>query len=111
MKAEKLDEYQYRAAGTAIFACDQQVPYLCLGLCEEAGEVAGKIKKTIRDHAGELDAERRRQVLLELGDCLWYLAMIARGLNADLSEVAALNLDKVYSRMQRDKLHGEGDER
>ena len=112
----KFDEYQELAAKYDFFeATDDanQVGFLekVLGLVGEAGETADKIKKLIRDKNGVVNDEDRAAVKKELGDTLWYLAGISRYLNVPLSEVAQGNLDKLESRLQRDKLHGEGDER
>lgn len=82
-----------------------------LGLVGEAGETAEKIKKILRDKDGKASKEDRVLITKELGDILWYVASIARYLNIPLSEVAELNIKKIESRRQRDKLHGEGDER
>lgn len=82
-----------------------------LGLVGEAGEAADKVKKVIRDHDGKLSTHDREALLKELGDTLWYLASIARYLGEPLSKVAAGNVEKLESRYQRNKLHGEGDER
>ena len=82
-----------------------------LGLVGEAGETAEKIKKILRDKDGKASKEDRVLITKELGDILWYVASIARYLNIPLSEVAELNIKKLESRRQRDKLHGEGDER
>lgn len=112
----KFDEYQELAAKYDFFeATDDanQVGFLekVLGLVGEAGETADKIKKLIRDKNGVVNDEDRAAIAKELGDTLWYLAGISRYLNVPLSEVAQGNLDKLESRLQRDKLHGEGDER
>ena len=82
-----------------------------LGLVGEAGETADKIKKILRDKDGVVSDEDRELVVKELGDVLWYVASIARYLDVPLSEVASGNIDKLESRWQRNKLHGEGDER
>ena len=82
-----------------------------LGISGEAGEVADKVKKVIRDNNDEFTDERKRQIALELGDVLWYAASLAYDLGYTLDEVAQMNLDKLASRMQRDKIHGSGDER
>ncbi len=110
-RAETFDLYQMKAGKTSVFPCDNQLDYLTIGLCEEAGEVAGKVKRIIRDNDGKADAASTKQIILELGDVLWYLSQIATILDVDLSDVASLNLEKIYSRMQRNKLHGEGDNR
>lgn len=82
-----------------------------LGLVGEAGETAEKIKKILRDKDGKASKQDRVLITKELGDILWYVASIARYLGIPLSEVAELNIKKLESRRQRDKLHGEGDER
>ena len=82
-----------------------------LGLVGEAGETADKIKKILRDKNGEVSDEDRDLVVKELGDTLWYIAAISRYLGVDLSEVAQGNIEKLESRYQRNKLHGEGDKR
>ena len=82
-----------------------------LGLTGEAGETADKIKKILRDKNGVASEEDREMIVKELGDTLWYIASIARYLDVDLAEVASGNLEKLESRLQRNKLHGEGDER
>ncbi len=112
----KFDEYQELAAKYDFFEATEdanQVGFLekVLGLVGEAGETADKIKKLIRDKNGMVNDEDRAAVAKELGDTLWYLAGISRYLNVPLSEVAQGNLDKLERRLQRDKLHVEGDER
>lgn len=82
-----------------------------LGLVGEAGETADKFKKILRDKNGAVTPEDKELVIKELGDTLWYIAAISRYLNVDLSEVAKQNLEKLESRYQRNKLHGEGDKR
>jgi len=82
-----------------------------LGLSGEAGEAGDKIKKILRDKDGVASEEDRAAIAKELGDTLWYLATIARYLGVDLESIAQGNIDKLESRYQRNKLHGEGDER
>ncbi len=106
-----LDEYQQAALRTAIFPQETAIVYPTLGLTGEAGEVADKVKKTIRDFGGDFSADRRREIALELGDVLWYAATLARDLGFTLDEVARMNVEKLASRVARGKLHGEGDNR
>lgn len=82
-----------------------------LGLAGESGEAVDKIKKILRDQAGEFTEENRRELAKELGDVLWYVANMALYLDLPLSEVAQMNLDKLASRAKRGQLSGEGDER
>ena len=111
-----FDEYQKKAAKYDLFEAGgdlKEVGFVekVLGLTGEAGETADKIKKILRDKAGVVSDEDRELVVKELGDTLWYIAAIARYLKVDLSEVASGNIDKLESRYQRNKLHGEGDKR
>lgn len=83
--------------------------YFALGLASEAGEVAGKIKKHLR---GDKDVPTLREELVgELGDVLWYVAMTAEALDLDLGEVAASNINKLHDRKARGTLQGDGDNR
>ena len=112
----ELDEYQRRAAEFDLFEAteDLMAPGFLekvLGLVGEAGETADKIKKIIRDKNGHVSEEDREAIIKELGDVLWYVANVARYLDAPLSEVAEGNIKKLSGRKKRDKLHGEGDDR
>ena len=101
-----FDLYQEAASDTAIYKTEHQVIYPALGLAAEAGEVANKVKKILRD--GNFD---RVAIADEVGDCLWYIAALCRDLNVDMSEVAKNNLGKLQDRKQRGKLQGSGDKR
>ncbi len=112
----KFDEYQEKTAKFDLAKATtnlKEVGFIekVLGLTGEAGETADKIKKILRDKDGVVSDEDRDSVIKELGDTLWYIAAIARYLEVPLSKVAQGNIDKLESRYQRDKLHGEGDER
>ena len=82
-----------------------------LGLVGEAGETADKVKKILRDKEGMISEGDKREVVKELGDVLWYVAMIAEYLEVPLKEVAETNIEKLRSRKQRNLLHGAGDNR
>jgi NTP pyrophosphatase (non-canonical NTP hydrolase) len=98
--------YQDKTEETAVYPEENAVKYLALGLNGEAGEVAEKIKKSIRD-----DKELGQELEDELGDVLWYLARLADELGADLSNIAEGNLDKLLDRKERDRISGSGDNR
>jgi NTP pyrophosphatase (non-canonical NTP hydrolase) len=100
-----FDEYQEFARSTAIYPEDCRVVYPTLGLCGEAGEVAEKIKKHMRDGKTMIG------VGLELGDVLWYISALADDLGVTLEEIAQANVDKLASRMNRGKIGGSGDDR
>ncbi len=108
----ELSDYQERSRATAVYpGAGANLLYPTLGLCGEAGEVAEKIKKMVRDDAGVLSAERRDALAKELGDVLWYVAQLATEAGLDLDAIAAANLDKLLSRRDRDVLQGSGDDR
>jgi NTP pyrophosphatase (non-canonical NTP hydrolase) len=105
-KDSDFDEYQEDALKFAIFDPSYSLIYPALGLASEAGEVADKIKKGIRD--GALNPQ---DVMKELGDVLWYTAVLANSVGYPLSYVADANLKKLSSRKARNKLTGSGDDR
>lgn len=111
----EFDEYQEKIVKYDTFSkCGlSEVGFVekVLGLTGEAGETADKIKKILRDKNGVVSDEDRKAIAKELGDTLWYLASIARYLDLPLSEVASMNVAKLEDRYQRNKVHGEGDER
>lgn len=90
---------------------DSPIVYPTLGLVNEAGEVAGKIKKIFRDKGGNISAEDREALKYELGDVLWYLTQICTELDLTLQEVATANIEKLFSRLERGQIRGEGDTR
>lgn len=105
-----LNEYQCQAHSTAGEECNTLM-YLGLAICGEAGEVAEKIKKIIRDQNGNIFATDVEAITLELGDVLWYLSAMAAKLGVSLEKVATLNLDKINNRLENGTLHGSGDNR
>jgi NTP pyrophosphatase (non-canonical NTP hydrolase) len=106
-----LNEYQQAARRTAIYADHHRVIYPALGLASEAGEVAGKVKKVLRDHGGDFARAPLDAIKDELGDVLWYVAVLAGDLGLSLDEIAAANLGKLTSRKERGRLGGGGDRR
>ena len=106
------NQYQTSALQTAIYPhMGQNFIYPTLGLVGEAGEVAEKVKKLIRDKDGVLSDEDRKNIALEVSDVCWYLAVLAFELNYTLEEVMQMNLDKLASRQQRGVISGSGDNR
>lgn len=106
-----FETYTTAAKRTAIYPRDRALEYLALGLTSEAGEVAGKIKKLLRDEDSWFTEESYQALLSELGDVLWYLAMLADELYTPLGEVAHGNINKLKDRQQRGTIGGSGDER
>lgn len=107
----KANEYQEWSEKTAIYPKDAGLAYVILGLMSEAGEVAGKYKKCIRDDNGILSEERKNQMIDETGDILWYLARLSQELNTTLEEVMQRNHDKLEDRLARNVIKGSGDNR
>ncbi|MEZ0395353.1 MAG: nucleoside triphosphate pyrophosphohydrolase family protein [Anaerolineales bacterium] len=107
-----FSDYQTKSRKTAQYPpIGHPVIYPLLGLVNEAGEVAGKVKKIFRDRQGTMDEETRRALAGELGDVLWYLTQVCTELGLSLEEVAEHNLAKLYDRLARGKIGGEGDNR
>ena len=104
------NEYQLKAKETAIFPKDKALEYLTLGLVGEAGEIANKVKKIIRDKKIQSDW-KPSDLAGEIGDVLWYCAMLADYLDANLGKIMDINLDKLRSRKERGVLGGSGDNR
>ena len=112
MQIDDFDTYQRESRKTwGVIPMDHPIVYPTLGLANEAGEVAGKIKKIFRDRAGVIGEEDRQALKYELGDVLWYLTQICTELNLTLEEVAAANLEKLFSRLERGRIRGDGDQR
>ena len=106
-------EYQEKSKitdkGTVIK--DSNLAYYALGLCDESGEVAGKIKKLYRDYDVVLTEEYKKEIAKEIGDVMWYMSQLCTKLGLSYEEVAQMNLDKLMSRMDRGKITGSGDNR
>ena len=107
-----FNEYQQKSRKTAVYpAIGHAVIYPTLGLTNEAGEVAGKVKKIFRDKGGVIGEAEIAALKGELGDVLWYLAQVSTELGISLDEVAQENITKLYSRLERGKIGGDGDNR
>jgi len=85
--------------------------YPAMGLAEEAGEVAGKFAKAIRDEAGVISEERKEAIKKELGDVCWFVAELSTLMGLSLEDVMQSNIAKLTSRKERNVLHGSGDNR
>jgi len=107
-----FQEYQEEARKTAIYPNkDNNYIYPALGLVGEAGEIAEKIKKVIRDDNYEITDEKREELTKELGDVLWYIANLSKELNISMEDIAMRNIEKLKSRQERGVLGGSGDNR
>ena len=112
MERIDFERYQRESRKTwSLVHTDHAIVYPTLGLVNEAGEVAGKIKKIFRDKDGVISEADRAALKSELGDVLWYLTQICTELDLSLDEVAAQNLTKLFDRLERGVIGGEGDVR
>lgn len=108
-----LNEYQVLAHQTAVYDNGSIPPivYCTLKLTGEAGEVSDKLGKIFRDCGGIISEADRSSLARELGDVLWYIQEAAGVLGFSLSEIAKMNLTKLYDRKSRGVLGGSGDTR
>lgn len=106
-----FNEYQKKALETAIYGEGAKIIYPTLGLTGEAGEVANKVKKVLRDNKGEFDEWRKLQIIDEIGDVLWYIAALTNDLGYELEDVAKINVTKLENRRKNNTINGEGDNR
>lgn len=107
-----LDAYQRGALRTAAPRDKRnELLHLVLGLVGESGEVAEKFKKWIRDQDSDEALIDRAAIAKELGDVLWYVAVLADHLDLSLDDIASANLAKLAARQSRGVLGGSGDDR
>lgn len=104
------DEYQRLTRSTAQFPFIGGFPeiYLALGLAGETGEVVELVKKHHRDGPRH---DYPSSMAKELGDVLWYVAQLCDAHGLSLSEVMAINIEKLADRLKRNKIGGSGDDR
>ena len=115
-----LNEYQEKAMSTCMDSCNN-FAYMSYGLVGEVGELAGKIAKHIRKEKASINANHleasgltigdAKDIVSELGDCLWYVAGIAKALDISLDDVAQANINKLADRQRRGVIDGNGDNR
>ena len=106
-----FSDYQHIAKSFALYPEKHKLTYPTLGLNGEAGEVAEKVKKIIRDSGGVVSPAIKLSLQRELGDVLWYLSQVATDLDIDLGETANGNLAKLADRASRNAISGSGDDR
>ena len=108
----ELNHYQRESRKTALYPnVGSNAIYPTLGLVGEAGEVADKVKKILRDKEGVFDDESSDAIKLELGDVLWYISQLSSELGYELEDVANSNLQKLNDRKNRGMISGSGDNR
>lgn len=110
----QFDEYQQTSLRTwnppsrdKVF----DILYLTLGVVGEAGEVAEKIKKVLRNDLGVFSEDKKLELKKELGDVIWYLSTLSYELGFSFNDVAQMNVDKLSSRLERGVIASEGDNR
>lgn len=101
--------YQFCTSQTAIYPREKALEYLTLGLVSEAGEVAGKVKKYIRDNSS--DTVLKEDMKKELGDIMWYISELSTLFDLKLPDILKVNIDKLKDRKERNVIGGSGDER
>ena len=108
-----FEEYQKQALTTVLTTGNEfkDLLHWVLGINGEAGEVAEKVKKIIRDKNGVITDEDKKELAKELGDVMWYIAVFAHDLGVPLDDIAKQNLAKLKSRKERGVLGGDGDNR
>lgn len=112
MKFTDFNEYQKKCKKTAVYpGLGKNFTYPTIGLMGEAGEVANKVKKLIRDDKGKITPVRREEIKAEIGDMMWYIAQLSTELDLKLSDVVKYNLEKLAMRQKKNTLHGSGDNR
>jgi NTP pyrophosphatase (non-canonical NTP hydrolase) len=104
----EINYYQEESRKTAQYPEEMKIFYPTLGLCAEAGELANLVKKKMRGDVPQVD---KQKLILELGDCLWYVQQIASDNGISLEEVAVANLTKLTDRAKRNVIKGSGDNR
>ena len=109
----ELNEYQKKALQTAMYDKKYKVIYPALGLGSEAGEVLGGVKKWLNsgDDNQVITEDCRNRIKSEMGDALWYLAVLAEDLGFSLDEVAVTNITKLQLRKEKGALLGDVNKR
>ena len=108
-----FDEYQKQALTTAINHPDHPMnqTIFAMGISGEAGEVLEKWKKIVAYKEGVISDEDLAGLKKELGDVVWYVAVMADSLGLPLGEIMQYNVEKLASRKARGVQKGAGDDR
>ena len=104
---DQFTAYSNWVEGMIITLPDQRLYENLFGLMSEAGEVAGKMQKTIRD----AKSVSKGDMIKELGDVVFYATAIANAYKSSLKEVVEVNMDKLNNRKRQGKIKGSGDNR
>lgn len=109
-----FDEYQKQALTTV--HCDYDDVLMertiwAMGIAGEAGEVVEKWKKIVAYKHGVVSEAERAELAKELGDVVWYVAVMAHSLGLSFDGIIQRNVEKLQSRKARDVIKGAGDNR
>ena len=107
-------DYQHATNQTAVYPRNtpiEALSYVTMGLVGEAGEIANKVKKILRDNDGRITLDHKNELAKEAGDVMWYLSQLATEIGFNLEAVAKRNVTKLADRAARGVLQGSGDNR
>lgn len=105
-KPDLLGFYAKWLEGLVLTSGNDRLMENTLGLVGEAGEVAEKVKKIVRDGTLDKDAIKK-----ELGDVYFYLVALTNYFGFTPTAILEENMEKLNSRLARGKLRGSGDDR
>mgnify|MGYP000932354050 CR=1 FL=1 len=113
IKVSYFSEFHARVLDTLMLSGAERLDldHMAYGLLEESGEVAGELKRLMREDNGHMNTPRREAILKEMGDVLWYLDALATVLDSSLEEVATNVAKKLADRKARGVLMGRGGDR
>ena len=108
-----FDEYQKLALTTAENDYEPLMAktILAMGIAGEAGEVIEKWKKIVAYKGGKVSEEDLRGLAKEMGDVVWYVAVMAHSLGLSFDKIVEQNVQKLKERQARGLIAGQGDNR
>ena len=99
--------YSYWVEDKIVTEGDTRLVENTLGLIGEAGEVAEKIKKYLRDDT----KVSQKEIVKEIGDVVFYATALSNYFYSNLEEVMQVNMEKLDDRAKRGVIKGSGDNR
>ena len=108
-----FDEYQKQALTTAHNTHEplMEKTIWAMGVAGEAGEVLEKWKKIVAYNEGKISQQDKDELAKELGDVVWYVAVMAHSLGLSFDDIMQRNVTKLKSRKARGVITGKGDNR
>jgi len=108
-----FDEYQKQALTTAYNTHEplMEKTIWAMGVAGEAGEVVEKWKKIVAYNEGKITQQDLDELAKELGDVVWYIAVMAHSLGLSFDDIMNRNVEKLKSRHARGVIKGKGDNR